>query len=165
MFPVPLSVICCLLLGHPSIPLPARNASPARRSYASNVADGRSDAGERTSIQLLSRTLHLPIKVCTRRISTPAFPTASLHTAGHADEIGGIRCACGGDIGIGNGGTYASLAPFSIQGAVTSTRVLCPACGDGIIVVSFGVDDSCGVSGDAGGEIDGMRVGAVTLCT
>ena len=113
---------------------------------------------------LLSRSLHLPVEVAARRIPAPALPTASLHTAGHADEVGGIRCACGGDIGIGDGGRDGSLAPLSIQGAVTGARVLCPACGDGIVVVAFGVDDSCGVSRDTGGEIDGVGVGAVTLC-
>ena len=113
---------------------------------------------------LLSRSLHLPVEVCTRRVSAPALPTTSLHTAGHADHISRIGCTCRGDIGIGDGGRDGSLAPLSIQGAVTGARVLCPACGDGIVVVAFGVDDSRRVSGDARGEVDRMRVATGALC-
>ena len=55
------------------------------------------------------------------------------------------------------------MAPLSVQGTGTGTRVLCPAGGDGIVVVAFGVDDSRGVSRYAGRQIDGVGVGAVTL--
>ena len=113
---------------------------------------------------LLSRSLHLPVEVTTRCISAPALPTASLHTAGHTNDIGGIGCTCGGDIGTRDGSRDGSLAPFSIQSAIAGTRVLCPACGDGIIVIAFGVNDSCRVSGDAGREVDRVRVSTVTLC-
>ena len=56
------------------------------------------------------------------------------------------------------------MAPLAVQGAVTRTGVLSPGGGDRIIPVAFGVDDSRGVAGYAGREIDGMRVGAGAGC-
>jgi len=111
-----------------------------------------------------ARSLHLPRETRTTRIPTPALPTPALHTARHTDQVGGIRGTCRGDIGIGDRGGDTALAPLAIECSRTRTGILSPGGGDGIVPVAFGVDDSCGVSCDAGREIDRMGVRTGTGC-
>ena len=90
--------------------------------------------------------LHLPVETRTRRIPTPTLPPATLHRAGHPDKVGRVYGTRSRDIGIGNGSSDTSLAPFSIEGTGTGAGKLMPVSNTGIIVVAFGVDDSGGVA-------------------